>query len=119
MRIKNGKAQLWKAGWVGDYPDAESYLRLFFQGAGKNTFGNNFYNARYNRLYLNSISTSDLSQKIRYQQACEEIITNENVILPVFSEDFFVLINLRVRGFEMNPSGIIDFSQIYLKTVVN
>jgi peptide/nickel transport system substrate-binding protein len=118
-RIKNGKAQLWKAGWVGDYPDAESYLRLFFQGAGKNTFGNNFYNARYNRLYLNSISTSDLSQKIRCQQACEEIITNENVILPVFSEDFFVLINLRVRGFEMNPSGIIDFSQIYLKTVVN
>jgi peptide/nickel transport system substrate-binding protein len=118
-RIKNGKAQLWKAGWVGDYPDAESYLRLFFQGAGTNTFGNNFYNARFNRLYLNSISTSDMRQKIRYQQACEEIITNENAILPIFSEDFFVLINLRVRGFEMNPSGIIDFSQIYLKSVVN
>lgn len=118
-QIKNGKAQLWKAGWVGDYPDAESYLRLFFQGAGKNTFGNNFYNVRYNRLYLNSILTTDLSKKIRYQQACEEIITNENVILPIFSEDFFVLINLRVRGFEMNPSGIIDFSKIYLKTVIN
>jgi peptide/nickel transport system substrate-binding protein len=118
-QIKNGKAQLWKAGWVGDYPDAESYLRLFFQGAGKNTFGNNFYNVRYNRLYLNSILTTDLSKKIRYQQACEEIITNENAILPIFSEDFFVLINLRVRGFEMNPSGIIDFSKIYLKTVVN
>lgn len=118
-RIKNGMAQLWKAGWVGDYPDAESYLRLFFQGAGKNTFGNNFYNTRFNRLYLNSISTSDFRQKIRYQQACEEIITNENAILPIFSEDFFVLINLRVRGFEMNPSGIIDFSKIFLKTVVN
>jgi peptide/nickel transport system substrate-binding protein len=119
VRIKNGTAQLWKAGWVGDYPDAESYLRLFFQGAGTNTFGNNFYNARYNRLYLNSISTPDFNKKIRYQQACEEIITNENAILPIFSEDFFVLINLRVRGFEMNPSGIIDFSEIYLKNVVN
>lgn len=119
VRIKNGTAQLWKAGWVGDYPDAESYLRLFFQGTGKNTFGNNFYNARYNRLYLNSISTPDFNKKIRYQQACEEIITNENAILPIFSEDFFVLINLRVRGFEMNPSGIIDFSEIYLKNVVN
>jgi len=118
-RIKNGKAQLWKAGWVGDYPDAESYLRLFFHGSGKNTLGNNFYNARYNRLYLNSILTSDLTKKIRYQQACEEIIAHENAILPIYSEDFFVLINLRVRGFEMNPSGIIDFSKIYLKTVVN
>jgi len=118
-RIKNGKVQLWKAGWVGDYPDAESYLRLFFQGAGTNSFGNNFYNTRFNQLYLNSISTSDMRQKIRYQQACEEIITNENAIVPIFSEDFFVLINLRVRGFEMNPSGIIDFSKIYLKPVVN
>jgi MarR-like DNA-binding transcriptional regulator SgrR of sgrS sRNA len=60
-----------------------------------------------------------MRQKIRYQQACEEIITNEHAILPIFSEDFFVLINLRVRGFEMNPSGIIDFSKIYLKPVVN
>lgn len=118
-RIKNGTAQLWKAGWVGDYPDAESYLRLFFRGAGKNTSGNNFYNARYNRFYLNSILTSDLTTKKRYQQACEKIITEENAILPIYSEDFFVLINLRVREFEMNPSGIIDFSKIYLKTVVN
>jgi ABC-type oligopeptide transport system substrate-binding subunit len=68
---------------------------------------------------LNSILTSDLTKKIRYQQACEEIIAHENAILPIYSEDFFVLINLRVRGFEMNPSGIIDFSKIYLKTVVN
>ena len=34
-KIKTGKAILWKAGWVGDYPDAESYLRLFYHGPGK------------------------------------------------------------------------------------
>lgn len=119
-RIKSGTAQMWKTGWVGDYPDAESYLRLFFQETDEyDLFGNNFYNAKYNRLYLNSILTSSLRDKLFYQRACEEIIANENAILPIYSEDFFVLINLRVRGFEMNPSGIIDLSRIYLKTIEN
>lgn len=118
--IKTGKAQMWKTGWVGDYPDAESYLRLFFQEIGKtNSLENYFYNAAYNRLYLNSILTSNKKEKLLYQQACEEIIATENAILPIYSEDFFVLINLRVRGFKMNPSGIIDFSQIYLKNIEN
>lgn len=117
-RIKKGTAQMWKTGWVGDYPDAESYLRLFFQEVGESdVYGNNFYNARYNRFYLNSILTSNLRDKLFYQRSCEEIVANENAILPIYSEDFFVLINLRVRGFEMNPSGIIDFSKIYLKTI--
>jgi peptide/nickel transport system substrate-binding protein len=118
--IKTGKAQIWKTGWVGDYPDAESYLRLFFQEIGDpSSIGNYFYHSKYNRLYLNSILTSNKEDKLFYQRACEEIIAKENAILPIYSEDFFVLINLRVRGFEMNPSGIIDFSQIYLKTIAN
>jgi ABC-type oligopeptide transport system substrate-binding subunit len=93
---------------------------LFFQEIGEtNTSENYFYNSTYNRLYLNSILTSNKNEKLIYQRACEEIIARENAILPIYSEDFFMLINLRVRGFEMNPSGIIDFSQIYLKSVEN
>ncbi|MEN9972730.1 MAG: hypothetical protein RIS20_1077 [Bacteroidota bacterium] len=120
-RIKTGKAQMWKTGWVGDYPDAESYLRLFFQEneGATNSSEKYFYNARYNRLYLHSILTTNKKEKLFYQRSCEEIIANENAILPIYSEDFFMLINLRVRGFEMNPSGIIDFSQIYLKNIEN
>lgn len=118
--IKTGKAQMWKTGWVGDYPDAESYLRLFFQEMEEtSSVGNYFYHSKYNRLYLNSILTSNKKEKLIYQRACEEIIANENAILPIYSEDFFVLINLRVRGFKMNPSGIIDFSQIYIKNIEN
>jgi len=116
-KIKSGQALLWKAGWVGDYPDAESYLRLFYQGTQENTYTIKFHNVAFDQLYLKSILTSNMAKKRRFQQACESIVTNESAIIPVYSEDFFVMINLRVRGFEMNPSGIVDFSQIYLKTV--
>jgi peptide/nickel transport system substrate-binding protein len=116
-KIKTGKALLWKAGWVGDYPDAESYLRLFYKGYQENTYGVKFHNDAYDRLYLKSILTTNMAEKRMFQQACEAIVAKESAIIPIYSEDFFVMINLRVRGFNMNPSGIIDFSQIYLKTV--
>ena len=116
-KIKTGQAQLWKAGWVGDYPDAESYLRLFYKGSDENTYGVRFHNDAYDQLYLKSILTSNMAEKKMFQRACESIVTNESAIIPIYSEDFFVMINLRVRGFNMNPSGIIDFSQVYLKTL--
>ncbi len=114
-KIKSGEAILWKAGWVGDYPDAESYLRLFNDHSRENTYGIDFQNSTYEQLYLSSLITKNPQEKRRIQQMCESIITNESAIFPIFSEDFFVMINLRVRGFEMNSSGIIDFSKIYLK----
>lgn len=116
-KIKSGAALFWKAGWVGDYPDAESYLRLFYAPSPENTFGIDFHNSEFDQLYLKSLLTTLSSEKRRFQEACESIVFNESAIVPVYTEDFFVMINLRVRGFEMNPSGIIDFSNIYLKDV--
>ncbi|MFM6935051.1 MAG: ABC transporter substrate-binding protein [Flavobacteriales bacterium] len=117
-KIKAGEALLWKAGWVGDYPDAESYLRLFYQpNRGKSIFVP-AQQSQYNQLYLTSILTTNEQEKRKLQQACEAIVIQESGIIPIYSEDFFVMVNLRVRGFEMNSSGIIDFSTIYLKKVV-
>lgn len=113
--IKEGKVIFWKAGWVGDYPDAESYLRLFYHGPGKKNNLVKFENPLFDQLYLRSTLTSNYQEKRSLQRACEAIVTRECAIIPVYSEDFFVMINLRVRGFEMNSSGIIDFAKIYLK----
>jgi hypothetical protein len=38
-------------------------------------------------------------------------------IAPIFSEDLFVIVNLRVRDFEINNSGFIDFSRVYIKEI--
>ncbi len=114
-KIKSGEAILWKAGWVGDYPDAESYLRLFNDHSRVNTYGIDFQNSLFEQLFARSLTARNPTEKTRIQQECEAIVMKESAIFPVYSEDFFVMINLRVRGFEMNTSGIIDFSKIYLK----
>ncbi len=113
QKIKSGTAAIWRGGWVGDYPDAESYLRLFYHGPKDNEV--KFQNRTFDQLYLQSTLTTSETEKKTLQRLCESIVSKDCAIIPVYSEDFFVMINLRVRGFEMNSSGIIDFATIYMK----
>jgi hypothetical protein len=47
----------------------------------------------------------------------DKILIEKGAIVPVFSEDLFVIVNLRVRDFQIRNSGLIDFSKIYIKEV--
>lgn len=106
---------IWRGGWVGDYPGEESYLRLFYSAAQKPMF---YKNQQVDNYYLSSIfanaqsPTHKLSQKL-----CEKEIIEDNALIPIYTEDFFVLNKLTVRGFELEESGIVDFSKIYLKPI--
>jgi hypothetical protein len=47
----------------------------------------------------------------------DKILIEKGAIVPIFSEDLFVIVNLRVRDFQIRNSGLIDFSKIYIKEV--
>ncbi|MEN9744092.1 MAG: hypothetical protein RLZZ65_1897 [Bacteroidota bacterium] len=106
---------IWRGGWVGDYPGGESYLRLFYSAAQKPMF---YKNQKVDNYYLSSIFADAQSPSHKlYQKLCEKEIIEDNALIPIYTEDFFVLNKLTVRGFELEESGIVDFSKIYLKPI--
>ncbi|NDA99004.1 MAG: hypothetical protein EBY31_07370, partial [Flavobacteriia bacterium] len=76
-----------------------------------------FYNKEYDRLFLASQITASQEERNKLQQKIDKLILKNPIVIPVFSEDIFVVINLRVRDFEFNELGLIDFSKIYLKEI--
>jgi hypothetical protein len=42
---------------------------------------------------------------------------DQAAVLPLFTEDIFMVVNIRARDFEVNQSGIIDFSRMYIKEI--
>lgn len=113
--LNNTDIDIWRGGWVGDYPGEESYLRLFYSGAQKPLF---YKNTKVDQYYLASIFADDQSPTHKLsQKICESEIMNDYALIPIYTEDFFVLNKLSVRGFELSESGIVDFSKIYLKPI--
>lgn len=119
--IRQGKVKLLKTGWVADYPNPEAYLGVFYTGNKGENNGvwnlNNFKNATFDGLYERSILEQNTAKKLQIQQQCDQLLMDQTAILPLFTEDIFMVVNIRVRDFEVNQSGIIDFTKMYIKNV--
>jgi len=120
--ILSRKAKIWKSAWVPDYPDAEAYFRVFFGNksaiATEESYYNNYNNAAYDSIYLQTLRTSDFKKRHALLNILDQILIENAAIAPIFSEDLFLIVNLRVRDFQIKNSGIIDFSRIYIKEVI-
>jgi oligopeptide transport system substrate-binding protein len=115
--IANKQAKIWRTGWAADYADADSFLALFCSQNKSENNQTRFYNKEYDRLFLASQITKSKQERNKLQQKIDKLIIKTPIVIPVFSEDIFVVINLRVRDFEFNELGLIDFSKIYLKEI--
>lgn len=115
--IASKQAKIWRTGWAADYADADSFLELFCTQNKSENNQTRFYNKEYDRLFLASQITTSQEERNKLQQKIDKLIIKTPIVIPVFSEDIFVVINLRVRDFEFNELGLIDFSKIYLKEI--
>jgi peptide/nickel transport system substrate-binding protein len=117
--ISDGTAKMWRSGWVADYPDAESFLSLFYfddrrqQADFINTF--NFNNYEFNNKLLQACKEQDLKKRNLLYEACSQIIVNESPVIPIVNDDFMVMINKRVKNFKTNEMEHVDFSSIFIK----
>ena len=115
--IANKQAKIWRAGWAADYSDADSFLELFCSQNNSENNQTRFFDKNYDRLFLASQITTSQEERNKLQQKIDKLIIKTPIVIPVFSEDVFVVINLRVRDFEFNELGLIDFSKIYLHEI--
>jgi peptide/nickel transport system substrate-binding protein len=119
--ILSRKAKVWKSAWIPDYPDAEAYFRVFYGNKSgvsneENNY-NNFNDKTFDSIYFRAERTMGYVKRNKLHNELDKILIEKGAIVPIFSEDLFVIVNLRVRDFQIRNSGLIDFSKIYIKEV--
>lgn len=117
--VSSGKAAIWVSGWIADYPDAESFLSLFYGGNIKNNskYVNPFKykSAAFDKLYREAAAESNAGKRNTLLYACDQLIVDDAVVIPMITDDFITMINSRVREFETNSLETLDFSSIFIK----
>ncbi len=117
--IAEGKAKIWRAGWIADYPHPESFLSLFYSrniSSSNNTINSFRYNnAEYDDLLerANKEQNEEIRNLLFVQ--CDQKIVDDAAVVPILTGDFIVLINKKVKNFEPNPMEILDISTIFIK----
>jgi peptide/nickel transport system substrate-binding protein len=121
--IRSNEAIFWRSGWVADYPDPENFLNLFYGGnMDKNDVNVNpfkYENPAFDALFEKALAETDEEKRMELLADCDQMIIDDAVVMPLLTDDFVTMVNLKVRKFVTNEMEQLDFSRIYIKDVKN
>lgn len=111
-QMSNSKADFFWATWIADYPDAESYLTLFYS---KNTAPPNytrFNNVAYDKLYERSLTEQYLPTKLKLYNEMDKIIIEEAPCIPLFYDEVVHFVQKRLKNFKTNSLNLMSWKEL-------
>lgn len=119
--ILDATAIFWRAGWVADYPDPENFLNLFYSGnIGENSSTINpfkYKNPEFDAMFEKALAETDDEKRMNLFAQCDQIIIDDAAVMPLVTDDFVTMVNLKVRKFVTNEVEQLDFSRIFIKEI--
>jgi oligopeptide transport system substrate-binding protein len=99
-QTQNGQYDIARAGWIGDYPDPNTFLDLWVTGGGNNRSG--WSNPAYDALIRQAAQTPENTRRHALFQEAEGILMKETPILPIYFYRSKSLVQPSVQGWMSN-----------------
>ncbi len=103
--VDNGRAAFFSKSWLGDYPDAENYLALFyspnFSPAGPDK--THYKSAEYDHLYTQAIREQDAARRTALYQQMDRLVVRDQPVISLYYDEIIRLTQRNVRGLTANP----------------
>ena len=76
--VNEGRVQMFRMGWVGDYPDAQNFLQLFYSKNVSPGPNHAFYaNPEFDREYDAALDAKSVEERNRHWARCQEIVQED------------------------------------------
>jgi len=111
QQMSKSEASMFRAQWIADYPDAETFLAFFNGRFPAPPNYTRFSNATFDKWYDESMNLPDSQRHIRYMQM-DSLVMSYAPVIPLIYDRLMHFTSKRITGFKANPMNIID-----LKTV--
>ncbi len=112
--VDNGRTAFFSKSWLGDYPDAENYLALFyspnFSPAGPDK--THYKSAEYDQLYQQAIREQDAARRTALYQAMDRLVVRDQPVISLYYDELIRLTQRNVRGLTPNPMNQLLLEQV-------
>ena len=110
-RLKTKEVELFRLGWLADYPDPDNFMNLMASFSDNNHTG--WKNKRFDKLILQAMTTEDGPQRKKlYDQAQKILLEEETAVFPIFTTVSHLLISPRIKNYPLNVMSYILFKNI-------
>jgi oligopeptide transport system substrate-binding protein len=108
--VVSGQCYFFKKSWVGDYPDAENFLSLFysknFSPEGVNYF--HYSDPEFDVLYEHAIAESNDSVRNSEYKKMDEMIIEAAPVVPLYYDEAIHLVNKHISGLPIDCRNYLD-----------
>ena len=113
QRLAAGDVEIFRLGWVADYPDPDNFMNLMTSFSDNNH--THWGNPKYDELILKAMSQpSGPKRKALYDEAQKILLEEEVAVFPVFSGVSHILVSPRLKNYSLNVMSEVYFGDVEL-----
>ena len=101
-----------KAGWVADYPDAETFLACFYSGFPAPPNYSRYSNKRFDQWYQESLAAADDSVRFALYRKMDSLVSAEAPVVPLYYDEMLHFTQKNITGLQSNALNIIDLRRV-------
>ncbi|HQV77484.1 MAG TPA: ABC transporter substrate-binding protein [Chitinophagales bacterium] len=105
--MRKNEAPFFRASWIGDYPDGENYLTLFYSKNGAPPNYTYFKNEKFDALYEASLKETSVQKSYTLYHEMEKIILDEAPVVPLFYDEVTRFVHKYISGFKPNAMNML------------
>jgi len=109
------EALFFRGSWIGDYPDAENFLSVFY---GKNPAPPNYTrynNPKFDRLYEAALSEKNDSLRDKIYQQADQLMIKDAPVVPLWYDMVIRLVQPYVKNFTPNSLNLLELRRVKLE----
>jgi peptide/nickel transport system substrate-binding protein len=107
-----GEAPFFRASWIVDYPDAESFLSLFY---GENSVPPNytrFSDPQFDRWYEEAVAETDEVKRQGLYRQMDSLVISQSPIIPLYYDEVYLFSKTYVSGLQSNPMNMLMLENV-------
>lgn len=110
--MSQSQASVFKAQWIADYPDAETYLAVFYGGFPAPPNYTRFRNDTFDNWYEQSMKTNNDSIRYGIYAKMDSLASSYAPVVPLFYDEMLHFTQKNIAGLRSNSLNMIDIKRV-------
>lgn len=116
--VDNGKVNFFRGSWIGDYPDAENFLAMFYSKNFSPTGPNktHFKDETYDKLFEEAHETDNTFARYSDYHKMDQIIMDNSPAIVLYYDEVLNLKQKNVTGLKTNKMNTLILEKVDIKS---
>lgn len=113
QQMRNGTLDCFRASWIADYPDGESFLCLFYGANPAPPNYTRFKSEAFDQMYSKAVIEVDQNIRLGMYDQLNKMIIDQAPLIPLYYDETAIFVNRSIiSGMDPNAMNLLDTRQI-------